>query len=153
MKLHLFQSKEQIEDRVEIYYTEMTPVIQKVIDVIQTNYPVLKSKDEDEIRYINIDRILYLDCVDKKVFAYTKEAVYPLEETLSYYEALLSNYGYTRISKSNIVNVYRIKAMKSEINMRICATFENDEKIYINRSYKKSFMDYLVNMRGCINEK
>lgn len=107
----------------------------------------------DEIRYINIDRILYLDCVDKKVFAYTREDVYPLEETLSHYEALLSDYGFTRISKSNIVNIFQIKAMKSEINMRICATFENKEKIYINRSYKKSFMDYLVNMRGCINEK
>lgn len=153
MKLHLFQSKEQIEDRVEIYYKEMTPVIQKVIDVIHDDYPVLKSKEDDETRYINIDRILYLDCVDKKVFAYTREDVYPLEETLSHYEVLLSDYGFTRISKSNIVNVYQIKAMKSEINMRICATFENKEKIYINRSYKKNFMDYLVNMRGCTNEK
>ena len=125
MKLHLFQSKEQIEDRVEIYYKEMTPVIQKVIDVIHDDYPVLKSKED----------------------------VYPLEETLSHYEVLLSDYGFTRISKSNIVNVYQIKAMKSEINMRICATFENKEKIYINRSYKKNFMDYLVNMRGCTNEK
>ncbi len=49
MKLHLFQSKEQIEDRVEIYYKEMTPVIQKVIDVIHDDYPVLKSKEDDEI--------------------------------------------------------------------------------------------------------
>ena len=142
MKLQLFQSKEQTEDRIDIYYTKMNPVIRKVIDVVHTNYPVLKSKEEDEIRYVNIDHILYLDCVDKKVFAYTRERVYPLEETLSYYETLLSNYGYTRISKSNIVNVYRI-----------CAIFENEEKLYVNRSYKKSFMDYLVNRRGCINEK
>ncbi len=153
MKLQLFQSKEQTEDRIDIYYTKMNPVIRKVIDVVHTNYPVLKSKEEDEIRYVNIDHILYLDCVDKKVFAYTRERVYPLEETLSYYETLLSNYGYTRISKSNIVNVYRIKAMRPEINMRICAIFENEEKLYVNRSYKKSFMDYLVNRRGCINEK
>lgn len=34
MKLRLFQSKGQIEDRVEIYYTEMTPVIQKIVNVI-----------------------------------------------------------------------------------------------------------------------
>ena len=146
MKLQLFQSKEQTEDRIDIYYTEMNPVIRKVIDVVHTTYPVLKSKEDDEIRYLNIDRILYLDCVDKKVFAYTRDRVYPLEETLSYYE-------YTRISKSNIVNVYRIKAMRPEINMRICAIFENEEKLYVNRSYKKSFMNYLVNRRGCINEK
>ena len=86
------------------------------------------------------------------VFAYTKEKVYPLKDTLAYYEVLLAKYGYVRISKSNIVNVYRIKAMKSEVNMRICATFENEEKLYINRSYKKNFMEYLVRMRGCINE-
>ena len=153
MKLQLFQSKEQTEDRIDIYYTEMNPVIRKVIDVVHTTYPVLKSKEDDEIRYLNIDRILYLDCVDKKVFAYTRERVYPLEETLSYYENLLWDYGYVRISKSSMVNVYRIKAMKSEINMRICAVFENEERIYVNRSYKKSFMEYLQNRRGCINEK
>lgn len=153
MKLQLFQSKEQTEDRIDIYYTQMTPVIRKVIDVVHTNYPVLKSREEEEVRYLNIDHILYLDCVDKKVFAYTEEGVYPLEETLSYYENLLWDYGYVRISKSSMVNVYRIKAMKSEINMRICATFENEERIYVNRSYKKSFIEYLENRRGCINEK
>lgn len=153
MKLQLFQSKEQTEDRIDIYYTQMTPVIRKVIDVVHTNYPVLKSREEEEVRYLNIDHILYLDCVDKKVFAYTKEGVYLLEETLSYYENLLWDYGYVRISKSSMVNVYRIKAMKSEINMRICAVFENEERIYVNRSYKKSFMEYLQNRRGCINEK
>ena len=60
MKLQLFQSKEQTEDRIDIYYTEMNPVIRKVIDVVHTTYPVLKSKEEDEIRYLNIDRILWI---------------------------------------------------------------------------------------------
>ena len=152
MKLHLFQDEKQTEDRIDIYYATMTPVIQKVIDVVYAEHPVLKSKEEEETVYINVEAVYYLDCVDKKVFAYTKEKVYPLKDTLAYYEVLLAKYGYVRISKSNIVNVYRIKAMKSEVNMRICATFENEEKLYINRSYKKNFMEYLVRMRGCINE-
>lgn len=152
MKLHLFQDEKQTEDRIDIYYATITPVIQKVIDVVHAECPVLKSKEEGETVYINLEAVYYLDCVDKKVFAYTRDKVYLLEDTLAYYETLLAKYGYVRISKSNIVNVYRIKAMKSEVNMRICATFENEEKLYINRSYKKNFMEYLVRMRGCINE-
>lgn len=71
MKLHLFQDEKQTEDRIDIYYATMTPVIQKVIDVVHAECPVLKSKEEGETVYINLEAVYYLDCVDKKVFAYT----------------------------------------------------------------------------------
>ena len=68
MKLHLFQDEKQTEDRIDIYYATMTPVIQKVIDVVHAEHPVLKSKEEEETVYINVEAVYYLDCVDKKVF-------------------------------------------------------------------------------------
>ncbi|HKM35957.1 MAG TPA: LytTR family DNA-binding domain-containing protein [Lachnospiraceae bacterium] len=153
IKLNLFCDKAIEENRVDVFYSEMNPIIQRIVDAANSEQPVLKSRDEEDIKYIDIKDIFYLDCVDKKVFAYTETHVYPLEETLVHYEDVLADYGFVRISKSNIVNIFKIKAIKSEINMRIGATFANGEKLYINRNYKKSFIDFLTRMRGCIDER
>jgi len=62
-------------------------------------------------------------------------------------EEQLSNYGFVRVSKSNLVNIYKIKQLKPDINMKVYLSFDNGERICINRSYKKSFNDYLQKMR------
>lgn len=77
-----------------------------------------------------------------------KDNVLEIDHTLAELEDMLSDYGFVRVSKSYIVNIYKIIKLKPEVNMKICATFENGEKIYINRSYKKSFNDYLIKMKG-----
>lgn len=148
MKLNLYRDKNNTPPHVDIYYAEMQPVIQQIMEVVAEKPVELVSKYEDEIIYIPIKDVYYLDCVDKKVFAYTKDAVYPLKETLAYYEEHLVHCGYIRVSKSSILNIYRIKEIKSDMNMRICATFDNAEKMYINRSYKAAFMKYLSEKRG-----
>lgn len=153
IKLNLFCDKSIKEDRVDVFCSEMTPIIQRIVNAAKSERPVIRSKDEDDIKYIEIKDIFYLDCVDRKVFAYTEKCVYPLKESLSHYEEVLEDYGFVRVSKSNIVNIYKIKAIKSEINMRIGATFANGERLYINRNYKKSFVAYLKRMRGCIDER
>lgn len=151
MKLNLFCDENNKDEHVDIYYSHMRPEVQRVIDAAGDKVAEIISKYEDETVYVPIKDVYYLDCADKKVFAYMKKQVYPLEETLAYYEELLASYGYVRVSKSTIVNVFHIKEMKSEINMRICATFDNAEKIYINRSYKASFLKFLKEMRGSMN--
>ena len=68
--------------------------------------------------------------------------------TLSSCEASLQNYGFVRVSKSNLVNIYKISQLKPDINMKVYASFDNGERICINRSYKKSFTEYLKKMRS-----
>ena len=148
IKLNLFQEKSILQDRIDIHYSEMQPIIQRIVHLVKDEHPMLVAKVEDETRHIRVDAVYYLDCVDKKVYAYTKEHVYCLEESLSYYEEALWAYGFVRISKSNVVNLYKIVALKPEINMRVCVKFDNDEKLYINRTYKSSFNEYLHKMKG-----
>jgi DNA-binding LytR/AlgR family response regulator len=87
------------------------------------SYP-LKPKD-----------ILYMEAVERKTFCYTAERVYELEEKL--YE-LEEKYGYLdflRISKSCIMNLQRIRALKPDFGGKILATMDNGEKLYISRQY------------------
>ena len=85
--------------------------------------------------------------MERKLYAYTESGVYRLMTTLSSVEEQMSNYGFVRVSKSNLVNIYKIKQLKPDINMKVYLSFDNGERICINRSYKKSFTEYLNRMR------
>ena len=78
----------------------------------------------------------YIESVDKRTFVYTKDdcfesklRLYELEETLGTF--------FLRISKSMIVNLKKIKTVKSDLSGRMEATMLNGEKIVISRSYVK----------------
>ncbi len=153
MKLNLYEDRNNADEHVDIYYTNMRPAIKQIIDIANSDRPSLKGRpaDEDIDDGIDIildpDEIYYLDHIDRKLFAYTKNGVYRLMNTLASCEEMLWNYGFVRVSKSNLINIYKIRQLKPDLNMRVYASFDNSERICINRSYKKSFNDYLQQMR------
>ena len=153
MKLNLNEDKNIAEEHVDIYYSNMRPVIRQIIDTVNSERPSLTGRPADEDLDDGIDVILdpkeiyYLDHIDRKLFAYTRTGVYRLMTTLASCEEQLWNYGFVRVSKSNLVNIYKIKQLKPDLNMKVYASFDNGERICINRSYKKSFTEYLQRMR------
>ena len=153
MKLNLFENKKSADEHIDIYYSEMRPVIKQVIDVIRSDRPSIfgRPADEDlddgEGVLLNPSEIYYFDHVERKLFAYTENGVYRLMNTLGNVEEQLAPYGFVRISKSNLINVYKIKQLKPELNMKVYVSFNNGERLCINRSYKKSFTEYLQKMR------
>ena len=152
MKLNLYEDK-TTNEHVDIYYTNMRPVIRQLIDTVKSDRPSLSGRpadddlDDGEEVILDPKDIDYLDHIERKLFAYTKDGVFRIMETLSACEEILWNYGFVRVSKSNLINIYRIKRLKPDANMKVYAYFENGERICINRSYKKSFNEYLQRVR------
>lgn len=60
-----------------------------------------------------------------------------LQKSLAQLEGILSDYGYVRINKSNIVNIFRIEKIKPEVNMRVGVIFDNGEKLYIRKMHQE----------------
>ncbi|MBP5180410.1 MAG: LytTR family transcriptional regulator DNA-binding domain-containing protein [Clostridiales bacterium] len=154
MKLNLYETKNDMNEHVDVYYNNMRPVIRQLIDTVNSERPSLSGRpadedldDGDEV-ILDPRNIYYLDHVERKLFAYTKDGVYRVMNTLATCEEMLWNYGFVRVSKSNLVNIYKIVQLKPDLNMKVYASFDNGERICINRSYKKSFNDYLQKMRG-----
>ncbi len=153
MKLNLYEDKKTTNEHVDIYYSNMRPVIRQLIDTVKSDRPSLSGRPADEDLDDGEEVILdpkdidYLDHIERKLFAYTKDGVFRIMETLSTCEEILWNYGFVRVSKSNLINIYRIKRLKPDVNMKVYAYFENGERICINRSYKKSFNEYLQRVR------
>ena len=85
---------------------------------------------------IETSAIYYIESVDKKSFVYTKQNCYETRLRLYELEESLGAY-FSRVSKSMIVNLKKIKCVKSDISGRMEATLLNDEKIVISRGYVK----------------
>ena len=153
MKLNLYEDKKMTDEHVDVYYSNMRPVIKQIIDTVNSERPTLSGRpadedlDDGEEIILDPKEIYYLDHIDRKLFAYTSDGVYRLMNTLAVCEDILWNYGFVRVSKSNLINIYKIKQLKPDVNMKVYASFDNGERICINRSYKKSFNDYLQKMR------
>ena len=154
MKLNLYKENDIQSEHVDVYYSNMRPLIRQLVDTVNSDRPSLSGRpadedlDDGEEILLDPKDIYYLDHIDRKLFAYTKNGVYRLMNTLSACEEMLWNYGFVRVSKSNLINIYRIKQLKPDLNMKVYASFDNGERICINRSYKKSFNEYLLKMRG-----
>lgn len=153
MKLNLFEDKNIKEEKVDIHFTTMRPIIRQLIDTVKSDRPTLSGRpadedlDDGEEIILDAKEIYYLDHVDRKLFAYTKDGVFRIMNTLANCEEMLWNYGFVRVSKSNLINIYKIKQLKPDTNMKVYASFDNGDRICINRSYNKSFKEYLQRMR------
>ena len=153
MKLNLYEDNKLAEERVDVYYSKMRPAIRQIIDSVNSERPALAGRpadedlDDGEEIILDPKEIYYLDHIDRKLFAYTGTGVYRLMTTLAACEEQLWNYGFVRVSKSNLINIYKIKQLKPDLNMKVYASFDNGERICINRTYKKSFTEYLQRMR------
>jgi DNA-binding LytR/AlgR family response regulator len=60
---------------------------------------------------------------------------------------MYSDAGLIRISRSAVVNVYKIDHLQGDMNMRTVIFLKNGEKLIMNRGYKKEFLAELEKLR------
>ena len=131
------------EQSVVIRFKEMTPTINKIINILHNEKTKLWGRIDDENICIDIDEILYLESVDDKVFAYTKENVLRIDGSLNSFMLEIEDETFFRCSKSMIINVNRVISLKSLSSNRIDATMEGGEHIIISRRYAVEFRKLL----------
>ena len=83
--------------------------------------------------------ILYVERVEGKTFAYTESEVFQMEHSLAQMEQLLGAVNFFRCSKSMILNIDRVRELRSLASNRIEATMCNGERIMISRTYASEF--------------
>ncbi len=142
MKINRYHNQELSEDYIDLYYRQETDEIRDLLQYVKSRN-VFHGKTERGQRRVLPQEIYYIESVDKKTFLYLEKEVVQMEHSLQELESLLGSSGIVRINKSVLVNIYHIKKVNADINMRLCLVMENSEKLVVNRTYKKSFMTYL----------
>lgn len=106
------------------------------------------GKNNGETKLFYLSDILFCEIVDRKCFSYLKDGVWQIDFSLqSFLEEYATN-GFVRISKSMIVNIYKIDYMKTDVSMRMKLILENGECIILNRAYRRGFYALLEKIGG-----
>ena len=103
----------------------------------------LRAKKDNELHFINSFDVLYFESVDNRTFLYTEDDVFEIKQRLYELEVVLSDKDFIRISKSQIVNINKIKSLKPELNRTILVTMCNGEQLYISRKYVQAIRNLL----------
>lgn len=100
-----------------------------------SEHGTLLCKKGEAFYKINVDEILYLESVDRKVFVYTDQEALEVSERLYVLEERLSSAGLIRISKSMLVNFNKIYSFYPKFSGNLEALLVNKEKVTISRRY------------------
>ena len=102
-----------------------------------------KDEETEKERMITPGEILYIEVVERKTYAYLKDSVWRITYGLQQFMDEFGTVGFARNSKSMLVNIYHIKELKAQMNMRVNIVMDNGEQVILNRSYKNEFYKYL----------
>ena len=141
MIINIIKNKNNKETKITIECNEVDNNINRILSLINSTSTSKKITGElnGETYCIEQNDILYFESVDRKTFGYTSDSIYEVPFKLYEIEDRYSNILFFRISKSIIINLNRIKCIKPELNGKILATLDNDEKLYISRQYVSEF--------------
>ncbi len=137
---------EQVEagqEEVLIRYREVTPQLCRILKFLRGDSPVLMGKNEHGRCRLLPEQIYYLERVDDRSFACTRDQEYQVSLTLKEAEEQLKDHGFFRCNKSFVVNIDHIVSVQSQMGNRIDALLDNQEHIIISRRYVKEFRELL----------
>lgn len=154
MKVNEFQQNDISEDRIDFYYRNKTNEVNEILIFLRKHSQKLIGKAGEKEIIFSLNHVYYFESVDKKTFAYLDQEVVQIEVRLQDLEDAYFTFGFVRVNKSTVLNVYKINSLKPELNMRVTALLDNGERIPINRSYKAKFNLFLntMNNGGFSNE-
>ncbi|MBQ9867290.1 MAG: LytTR family transcriptional regulator DNA-binding domain-containing protein [Lachnospiraceae bacterium] len=131
------------EDELILRYRKLTPDIKRIIELAGGGSSRLVGKKDGNMIVIEKDDIYYIESVDDKTFAYTCNDVIRLDNSLQGVMGILDDIRFFRCSKSMIINIDRVRVLKSLSSNRIDAALENGEHIIISRTYATDFRKLL----------
>lgn len=144
MRLEINVNKDEHDERIVIYATEITEELQKLINEIETSIQDTKlyGRKDDEIYPLHMERMIRFYTENKQVFAEDEQNYYRIDKRLYQLENMLPN-QFIRISQSEIINIHYIKKLKQELSGFIKISLINGVSIYSSRRYVKIIKEAL----------
>ena len=130
------------EENAVIQVAELTDSVRSAVDLLENQCRTVPVVSEGKTMMCRTDQIYYIESVDKRSFIYTKAGCYETKYRLYEREELLDS-RFLRCAKAMIVNIRKIRSVKSELNARMRAELLNGEQIVISRGYVKDLKEKL----------
>ena len=135
MKINLDIDGKYDDIEVIIRAPHLNNDIERMVAMMRMIDMQIAVRKDNETFLLDTDKILYVEAVDRKTFVYTNTDTYESELKLYELEQELVERDFLRISKQSIVNLRKIKSLKSDVNRKIRITLQNGEQIVVSRMY------------------
>ncbi|MCL2619363.1 MAG: LytTR family transcriptional regulator [Defluviitaleaceae bacterium] len=140
MRLTAEKNADLDDDYIHIKYREMTPTINKIFQICQVEGSVLLCEKDEATHRVDVGDVLYIEWVDSRSCIYTKDHVLTIPSSLAQLEEALSKRNFIRISKSTLVNIWKIQSVASGLNFKLTAELLNGEKVVVSRHYRAGLL-------------
>ena len=135
MKIKLDIDGKYDDIEVIIRAPHLNNVIERMVAMMRMIDMQIAVRRDNETVLLDTDKVLYVEAVDRKTFVYTNSETYESELKLYELEQQLIERDFLRISKQSIVNLRKIKSLKTDVNRKIRITLQNGEQIVVSRMY------------------
>lgn len=134
------QTKVTIIDRektelLEIQCYKISDEVREIIAFVKSRQGQLTGTADERQYEIAVADIFYIESVDNKTFIYTKNKVFETRQKLYELEKILKEKHFLRVSKSTLLNLMKISAIKPALNSRFTAVLFSGEQVVITRKY------------------
>ena len=136
------------ENYLELHYDEIDKETAAVLERLRPALNYIEGNIDGKRLTIPLTDMYYFETVDRKTFGYTKDSCVEVKETLQGIVDEYGNTGFVRISKSSVVNLYKIRNLQGDLNMRTLIHLKNDECLVMNRGYRTEFYKALNELQG-----
>jgi len=135
MKINLDIDGKYDDIEVIIRAPHLNNDIERMVAMMRMIDMQIAVRKDNETFLLDTDKILYVEAVERKTFVYTNTDTYESELKLYELEQELVERDFLRISKQSIVNLRKIKSLKTDVNRKIRITLQNGEQIVVSRMY------------------
>lgn len=135
MKIEIDIDEKYPDTEVVIRANKLDSDVERLVAMMRMVNMQIGVRKNDETYLLDVEKILYIEAVERKTFVYTSDETYESDLKLYEIEQELLERDFFRISKQSIVNIRMTKSLKSDINRKIRITLRNDEQIVVSRMY------------------
>ena len=120
---------------IEIQCHSISEEVREIVAFVKSRQGQLTGTADERQYEISISDIFYIESVDNKAFIYTKSKVYETRQKLYELEEMLRKKHFLRVSKSTLLNLMKVSAIKPALNSRFTAVLQSGEQVVITRKY------------------
>ena len=135
MKTRIVKVSRDKPEMLEIQCHTISDEVQEIVAFVKSRRGQITCMADDRIYEVPVSDIFYIESVDNKGFIYTKDNVYETKQKLYELEELLKEKHFLRISKSMLLNLMKVSAIKPALNSRFTAQLQSGEQVVISRKY------------------
>ena len=120
---------------IEIHCYRISEKVREIIAFVKSRQGQLTGTADDRQYEIAVSDVFFIESVDNKTFIYTKNKVYETRHKLYELEDILKEKRFLRVSKSTLLNLMKVSAIKPALNSRFTAELFSGEQVIITRKY------------------